>query len=165
MLPRNEFSQRLPDLPVGQSGFPTTVTWNTDTGGKVEADLTANDTLSCAIQEIRATAPTVTSLEQLQTWAEHLCQKVTYLLERIAPLEADATGPVVLVRSTPPAPEPDRICYYEILLQTPCQLLLRRYAQPASHAHRAACDMHFTHEALAKLVGDILATLPTAVSA
>jgi hypothetical protein len=98
--------------------------------------------------------------DRLETWAESLCKKVTYLLEHIGPLEADREAQSVLVRSAPPTKEPDRSSYYEMLVQAPGQLALRRYVRSAGSAGRVACDIQVTHEVLIKLVGDIVAAIP-----
>lgn len=161
MLLRDQILESLTYLQGGAADIPCTVNWTAETGCAVAADLTVVDTLGCAFRELRVTARPLQALpfDTVKAWAEKLCQKVTYLLEHIGPLEADAEAQSVLVRSVPPTKEPDRTRYYEIVVQAPGQLALHRYVRPAGSAERAVCDIQVTHEVLVKLVQDIVAAV------
>ncbi len=162
-----QITQSLAGLKGTASDVPKTIGWSAGVGPAVEVDFTAVDSLGCAFRELRVTADEFQEgpFDRLKTWAENLCRKVTYLLENIGPLEADAGAQTVLVRSTPPSRQPDQTAFYEMLVQAPGVLSLRRYSRPAGAAERTACDIQITHEVLVKLVQDIIAAIPTAPAA
>lgn len=163
---QEQIHQSLAGLKGTEPSVPRTVGWSDGTGPAVEVDFIAVDTLGCAFRELRVTADELKdcAFDRLKTWAENLCRKVTYLLEHIGPLEADAEASTVLVRSTPPTKAPDQTTFYEMLVQAPGVLSLRRYARPAGHGDRQPRDMQVTHEVLVRLVQDIVAAVPTAAA-
>lgn len=167
MLLHEQIAQSLAGLKGTAPDVPKTVGWSAGLGPAVEVDFIAVDSLSCAFRELRVTADEFRDgpFDRLKTWAENLCRAVTYLLEHIGPLEADADAQTVLVRSTPPTRQPDRTTFYEMLVKAPGVLSLRRYTRPADNAERASCDIQVTHEVLAKLVQDIVAAIPLAPKA
>ena len=146
------------------SDVPTTVGWSTDRGSTVAVDFTAVDSLSCAFRELRVSADEFKTapFDALQAWAEGLCKKVTYLLEQISPVERDTAAHTVLIRSTPPAKQAEQTAFYEMLVQAPGILSLRRYTCAAQNPNRDSCDIQLTHEVLAKLVDDVVAAIPSA---
>lgn len=165
MLLHEQITQSL----AGLKGLadPRTVGWSADGGTTIEADFTAVDSLSCAVRELRISADVLrtASMDELKAWADALCRRVTYLLEQIGPLEQDAEAQTVLVRSTPPTKEPDRISYYEMLVHAPGQVNLRRYTRAADGTDRQATDMLVTHEVLQRLVRDIVDAIPAVATA
>jgi hypothetical protein len=136
-------------------------------GPAVAVDFTVVDSLSCGFRELRISADELKSspFDALQAWANALCKKVTYLLETIGPLESDTAAQTVLIRSTPPAKQFEQTTFYEMLVQAPGTLSLRRYTRAAHDANRSSCDIQVTHEVLAKLVQDIVAAIPSAPAA
>jgi hypothetical protein len=167
MFLHEQIRQSLSNLKGMAFGAPKTVAWSAGVGPVVEVDFTAVDSLGCAFRELRVTADEFRDgpFDQLKAWAENLCSKVTYLLEHIGPLEADAEDQTVLVRSTPPTRQPDQTMFYEMLVKAPGVLTLRRYARPADNSERTACDIQITREVLVKLVDDIIEAIPSAPSA
>jgi hypothetical protein len=161
-----QIKQSLAGMKGANFDAPKTVGWAVGTGPVVEADFAVVDSLGCAFRELRVTADEFAAgpFDRLKTWADNLCHKVTYLLEHIGPLEADAEAQTVLVRSTPPNRQPDQTTFYEMLVKAPGVLTLRRYARPAGGGERIACDIQVTHEVLVKLVQDIVAAIPSARS-
>src|SRR5262245_64458346 len=85
----------------------------------VALEVTAVDSLGCALREVRLDAPHLSSagFDVLRDWAGRLCGKVTYLLENIGALEFDESSGTVLIRSTPPDKQAAGNQYYEIVLQ------------------------------------------------
>jgi hypothetical protein len=162
MLLHEQITQSLAVLKGLASDVPKTVGWSAGGGPAVEVDFTAVDSLGCAFRELRISAEELKNVpfDRLRAWADELCRKVTYLLEHIGPLEADAEGQTVLIRSTPPARQPEQTAFYEMLVQAPGRLSLRRYTRAAHEADRRPCDMQTTHEVLVKLVGDIVSAIP-----
>lgn len=159
-----QITQSLAGLKGTATDVPKTVGWSAGVGPAIEVDFTVVDSLGCAFRELRVTADEFQNgpFDRLKIWAANLCGKVTYLLEHIGPLEADVGAQTVLVRSTPPTRQPGQTTYYEMLVNAPGVLSLRRYSRPAGHAERSVCDIQITHEVLVKLVQDIVAAIPTA---
>jgi hypothetical protein len=172
MLLHQQISESLAVLKGLAADVPKTVGWAIDRGATVEdatveIEFTAVDSLGCAFRELRLSAEElkIVPFETLKTWADDLCKKVTYLLEQLVPLERDAEGETVLIRSVPPTRQPDQSAFYEILVKAPGTLNLRRYTFAANEPDRQACDIQITQQALVKLVGDIVAAIPAAATA
>lgn len=167
MLLHEQITQSLTGLKGLASDVPKTVGWSAGGGPTVEVDFTAVDSLGCAFRELRLSAEELKNVpfDRLRAWADELCRKVTYLLEHIGPLEADAEAQTVLIRSTPPTRQPDQTTFYEMLVQAPGRLNLRRYTRTGQNSNRRPCDMQTTHEVLVRLVNDIVAAIPAAAAA
>src|SRR5579864_1762864 len=108
MLLHQQITESLAGLKGLTADVPKTAGWAVDRGATVEIDFTAVDSLGCTFRELRLSAEELKNVpfETLKTWTDDLCRKVTYLLEQIGPLERDAEGQTVLIRSVPPAREP-----------------------------------------------------------
>jgi hypothetical protein len=162
MLLHQQIVQSLAELKGLAADVPRTAHWAADRDTLVEIDFTAVDSLGCAFRELRMTSSELKNVpfETLRAWADEICKRVTYLLEQIVPLERDAGGESVLIRSAEPTREPDQRAYYEILVTAPGTLSLRRYACTTSSDARQPCDVQVTQQTLVKLVGDIVAAIP-----
>jgi len=158
----DQIAQTLTTMKGFASESPRTVGWTVDAGPTVEAELTAVDSLSCALRELRIAAPefATASLTALEAWADRVCQRVTYLLEHIGPLEADAAAQAVLVRSTPPTNVEGRKSFYEMWVKAPGVVSLRRFNHAPGDASRQQVDLQITHEALLKLLRDVVEAIP-----
>lgn len=130
----------------------------------VALDATAVDSLSCSVQELRLRVPSLSNagVDVLRQWASDFCKRITYLLEHIGPLEVDPAAGKVLVRSTPPDKQDSTTSFYEILLQSHANgnFTLRRYRTEKNPPSRTRVDIFVTHEVLAKLVNDLVDTVP-----
>jgi hypothetical protein len=122
----------------------------------LRCELVALDSLACAFTRLslRSDALRQLSSAQLRAAAEGLAKRLTYLLEPIRPIEVDAEGAVVQLRSDPPHKETDRTSYYELLLSRGCELSLVRYARPAGQP-RQPIAAQVTREVLVRLAGDL----------
>jgi hypothetical protein len=161
---QEQIAQSLPGLKGLACPVPKTVGWAVDGGPRLEIDFTAVESLSCAFRELRMTADELNSapLPALKAWADRLCQRVTYLLEQIGPIEADDQDNTVLVRSTPPATESARISFYEMLANGQGTVNLRRFTRDTRDGARRQVDIQITNEVLQRLVRDIVEALPAA---
>jgi hypothetical protein len=130
----------------------------------VALDVTAVDSLSCSLQELRLRVPSLSNagVDVLRQWAADFCKRVTYLLEHIGPLEVDSANGKVLVRSTPPDRQDSTTTFYEILLQSHANgnFTLRRYRSEKNPPSRSRVEIFVTHEVLSKLVNDLVDTIP-----
>ena len=83
---------------------------------------------------------------QLERIGKALAEKLTYLMEPISPIEIDAEGCVVQLRSNPPQRNDDGRSYYELIVRRGGEIALgataRKTAMPAIRSRptlRAKC--------------------------
>lgn len=124
-----------------------------ESGSAVSIAIEKRDAMSCLAQEItvRRAAPANQDMGQ---WAAAIAARVTSLLQPLQVLEIDTQRQQALLRSTPPAPNQENPCYYEVLLDGATTATLRRFQATAARRTQAAFAL--THEGLVKLVGDLL---------
>ena len=127
----------------------------TEGGQHLRVELSALDRLACAVDRLSLSADALqgANADRLKQVAERLSASLTYLLEPISPIEIDAHGCTVQMRSNPPQKEPDRTTYYELLVQDTGELSLCRYTRPVGQ-DRARIPAEITREVLLRLAGD-----------
>lgn len=116
--------------------------------------------LSATINELTLESPELAaaSASQLQQASRELSGRVNYLLEPIAPIETDATGCSVQMRSNPPQKDDNGWKYYELLLKRGGSVTLARYEkQPGQPRVRVPAVL--THEMIGRLVDDFSLTI------
>ena len=151
---------------VGQTFVPPhTVTVSDPSGLSLAVEVISVESLGVACEELRLTVPSLgaATLDTLKKWAGDLCRRVTYLLENLGPLEFDAQGQQVMIRSTPPdTSAPGTAKYYEVMLSLKGggQFSLRRFRNDNTGNGRTPVPLQVTHEQLSKLVNDLVATIP-----
>ena len=157
-----DLQQELTRL-IGTSS-PTTVMAADASGLSLQVDLTAVDSMSCSLSEIRLYVPSLqkAAFDALKKWAEQLSKRITYLLENIGPLEFDPAAGEVLIRSTPPGQLTNGTQYFEIILSSRSAgtFSLKRYRSVKGQPGRDPVDITVTHEVLLKLVDDLVDTIP-----
>lgn len=98
------------------------------------------------------------TVAQLQAASRDLAARVNYLLEPIAPIETDAQGCSVQMRSNPPQKDDNCWRYYELLLRRGGSAGLARYEkQPGQPRTRVPAAL--THEVVGRLVDDFSITI------
>lgn len=118
------------------------------------------DPLAATIDELSLETPELAgaTVAQLQAASQSLSQRVNYLLEPIAPIETDATGCSVQMRSNPPQRDDNGRRYYELLLRRGGEVVLCRYEkQPGQPRVRVPAAL--THEVIGRLVDDFSSTV------
>ena len=123
------------------------------------------DPLAVAVYELvlETTELAAVDTAQLQAASQSLCDRVTYLLEPISPIETDADGCVVQMRSSPPQQNDNGRYYYELFLRRGGSITLCRYEkQPGAARNRVAATL--THEVLGRLADDFDATVAEVVT-
>jgi len=151
---------------VGQTFVPPhTVAVSDPSGLALAVEVISVESLGVACEELRLTVPSLgaATLDTLKKWANDLCRRVTYLLENLGPLEFDAQGQQVMIRSTPPDKSaPGATKYYEVMLSLKGggQFSLRRFRNDSTGNGRTPVPLQVTHEQLSKLVNDLVATIP-----
>ncbi len=154
MTLENTVRQKLSDWrpPAGRQEL-------TVVGGGASLTLTADrcEELGCLVWEL-AVHRTAPPGETLRAWANRIVQRVTGLLEPLKVLEIDEQRNEGLLRSDKALARGDKLAYTEVLLKGTRDALLRRYqADPNGNGHRKQVAFALTHEALAKLAGDLTA--------
>jgi hypothetical protein len=117
------------------------------------------DMVGCRLREMSLRPTRETPAVDLKDRAERITSRVTGLLETLRLLEVDGTRNVALLRSDKPGQRGDERFYYEVLLEGSGALVLRRYQAPrGGESRRQQVPFTLTHEALANLVRDLIAS-------
>lgn len=122
---------------------------------RLECELLTLDSLACALDRLSIStgAWADATLDELRAVSEKLSARLTYLLEPIRPIEIDAEGCTIQMRSKPPQQEEDRTSYYELLVRRGGAIALARYTKQPGDA-RQPIPVQVTREVLARLVAD-----------
>ncbi len=99
----------------------------------------------------------VTAFE-LQAASADLAKRVNYLLEPIAPIELDAQGCSVQMRSNPPQRDDNGRRYYELLIRRGGSIALCRFEKLPGQP-RTRVPAVLTHEVVGRLINDFSATV------
>lgn len=127
-------------------------------GGRIEADLVAVDAIGCSFQTLGYLTSKLAgaSLDELKTISQTLTSKLTYLLEPIGVVEADADRCSVQLRSSPPQKGEDGTSYYELMVRRGGDITLSRYAKKSGQL-RQIVPANVTREVLGRLADDFIA--------
>lgn len=141
------------------SGGPTTVTVE-DQPRTLACDITERNSLAVSFNQLRVATAELASADaiELQRIGTALASRLTYLMEPISPIETDAQGCVVQLRSNPPQRDDDGRSYYELLVRRGGEIALSRYRKENGDARRPIAAT-VTREVLLRLVGDFCAVL------
>ena len=125
--------------------------------GRVEADLDATDAIGCSFQTLGLSTSKLAgaSLDQLKEISQKLTEKLTYLLEPIGLVEADADRCSIQLRSSPPQKGEDETSYYELMVRRGGDITLSRYSKKAGQL-RQIVPAHVTREVLTRLADDFI---------
>ena len=107
---------------------------------------------------IRPTSWPAPSLDELKAISETLTGKLTYLLEPIGVVEADADRCSVQLRSNPPQKGEDGTSYYELMVRRGGDITLSRYSKKPGQL-RQIVPAHVTREVLGRLADDFMAAV------
>jgi len=95
-------------------------------------------------------------LEQVKRIAESLAERLTYLLEPIRTIEADADARTVQMRSLPPRRAEDGTrTYYELQVSGGGKLSLSRYVKEPDQSRRTI-PVQVTREVFSRLLADFI---------
>jgi hypothetical protein len=117
------------------------------------------DTVGCRLAEVDTTRtnPVPEDAAALEAHARRAAGRVTGLLEPLRLVEIDRGHHVALLRSDAPAKKGDLVSYYEVKFRGRNRVTLARFqATKDSPAQRKAVPFALTHEALAKVVDDLV---------
>jgi len=116
------------------------------------------DSLSCALKELTLERNTPIQ-EELKPWAQRIAQRATGLIEPLSLSEADLLLGKAILRSQTPTVRGSTANYYELVLERtgrPCANLHRYSANRQNGEKRKAVPFVLTHDAIVKLVTDIV---------
>jgi len=117
------------------------------------------DSVGCRLTQLEATrtVPVPEDAEALEAHARKAAGRVTGLLEPLRLVEVDRPRNVALLRSEAPAAKGEAVQYYEVQFVGRNSVSVQRFkANKAGPAGREAIPFALTHEALAKLVDDLV---------
>lgn len=125
-------------------------------GERLTANLSSVDSLACEFEHLTLHTSKLAgaTVDRLQKISQALAARLTYLLEPIAPIETDAQGCTVQMRSNPPQRGDDGTCYYELLVRRGGELDLRRWKKQPGGG-RTPLHATVTREVFARLVDDL----------
>lgn len=118
------------------------------------------DSLSCSLNELALDHAAPVS-EELRDWAQRVAENATGLMEPLHVIEVDARLGKALLRSETPCVRDGKSYYYELLLARTdrSSANLNRYVGDRNGGEkRAAVSFVLTHDAIVKLVNDIVGT-------
>jgi hypothetical protein len=129
------------------------------TGWTVAITADCCDDVGCRLWEISLQSGTsaASDAEALAGWARRAAERVTGLLEGLMVVEVDPTRNEALLRSDAPAWQGENVTYYEAILNGAGRATVQRFRgsrQPGQRREQTAFSL--THDALAKLVGDLV---------
>lgn len=129
-------------------------------GGRIEADIVAVDAIGCEFQTLAYQTDKLAgaSLDQLKAISQTLTARLSYLLEPIGLVEADADRCSVQLRSNPPQKSDDGTSYYELMVRKGGDITLSRYCKKPGQL-RQIIAAQVTREVLSRLADDFLAAV------
>jgi len=130
------------------------------TDGRVEADLLAVDAIGCSFQTLGYSTAKLANaaLDELKEISQSLTAKLTYLLEPIGLVEADADRCSIQLRSSPPQKGDDGTSYYELMVRRGGDITLSRYCKKSGQL-RLIVPAQVTREVLGRLADDFVAAV------
>jgi len=128
--------------------------------GRIEADLVAVDGIGCSFQTLGLSTGKLAgvSLDELKAISETLTGKLTYLLEPIGLVEADADRCSIQLRSSPPKKGEEETSYYELMVRRGGDITLSRYSKKTGQL-RQIIPANVTREVLGRLADDFIAAV------
>jgi hypothetical protein len=117
------------------------------------------DSVGCRLTQLDATRATPVADDDatLEAHARKAAGRVTGLLEPLRLVEIDRGGHVALLRSDAPPTKGDAVQYYEVRYTSRNRVTVERFkANKTGKAGREPIPFALTHEALAKLVDDLV---------
>jgi hypothetical protein len=128
--------------------------------GRIEADLVTVDAVGCSFQTLGLSTGKLAnaSLDELKAISETLTGKLTYLLEPIGLVEADADRCSIQLRSNPPKKGEEETSYYELMVRRGGDITLSRYSKKTGQL-RQIIPANVTREVLSRLADDFIAAV------
>lgn len=131
-----------------------------DSPRQLICDIVERNPLAVSFNQLRLATSELASAgaADLERIGKALADRLTYLMEPIAPLELDAQECIVQLRSAPPQRDDDGRSYYELIVRGGGEIALTRYRKENGNARRQI-PATVTREVLLRLVSDFCAVL------
>lgn len=152
-----QLHRRLSDWRPTGSGRQTLTPQLPETGWNATISADTTDTVGCLAWEfaLERSSPTPEGLT-LKSWASDVAHRVTGLLERLTVVEVDDFHDTATLRSDVPTQRGHLAAFYEVALKNTTHATLSRWEVDRSNGgQRTRIPFAITHEALAKVAGDI----------
>jgi hypothetical protein len=151
-----KFDQELTKLGKGAAATVAVSEGHRD----LSCDVTDCNQLGVSFNYLRVATPELGSATpaELERIGKVLSERLTYLMEPIAPIELDSEACIVQLRSNPPQRDDDGRSYYELTVSRGGQISLGRYRKDNGNA-RQPIVATVTREVMTRLVGDFCAVL------
>jgi hypothetical protein len=156
MTIQSQFQQQLTKLGTGGAA---TVTAEAQPR-KLSCDVVERNPLAVSFNILRLTTAELASASaaDLERLGKALSDRLTYLMEPIAPIEIDAQACILQLRSNPPQRDDDGRSYYELTVRRGGEIALVRFHKETG-ATRRQIPATVTREVLLRLVADFCAVL------
>jgi len=156
MTLQSQFQQQLTNLGTGGAATLTAEAQPR----KLSCDVVERNSLAVSFQVLRLATSELasSSAADLERIGKSLSDRLTYLMEPIAPIEIDAQACIVQLRSNPPQRDDDGRSYYELTVRRGGEIALVRFRKEIGTT-RHQIPATVTSEVLLRLVGDFCAVL------
>jgi len=156
MTLQNQAEQELSNL--GDGG--TAMLAVSDSPRQLSCEVVERNSLAVSFNQLRLSTDELVSADAttLERIGKALAERLTYLMEPIAPIEMDASACVVQLRSSPPQRDDDGRSYYELTVRRGGEIALARYRKENGNS-RQPIAATVTREVLLRLIGDFCAVL------
>lgn len=124
----------------------------------VRCEVAGAEHYGCAVRQVEVVgeAGVLCPTQGLALQADHLCQKVNYLMEPLRAVEVDRLAGTVLIRSAQPRRRGNEVQYYELLADSHWHAVLRRYKVADGQRRRLVTEFNLTPDQLEQLAEDLL---------
>ena len=128
-----------------------------DAGWTVHLAADHNDVVGALVWELTLARSTAAPAGlTLKAWAGRIADRVSGLMEDLKLIEVDNARQEAVLRSEDPTRKGDLALYYEVRLYGLSRAVVRRFqADTTAGTRREQVSFAVTHEALAKLAGDV----------
>jgi hypothetical protein len=156
MTLQHQLDQQLTSLGSGGSSIVTVAS----APRQLTCDIAERNPLAVSFNLLRLATPELASAgpADLERIGKTLAERLTYLMEPIAPIEIDSGACVMQLRSSPPQKDDDGRSYFELMVRRGGEISLVRYRKENGTA-RQPVPATVTREVLLRLVGDLCAAL------
>jgi len=156
MTLQHQLEQQFSNLGSGGSAMVAA----NDGPRQFSCDVTERNSLAVSFNTLRLETAELASADapRLERIGKALADRLTYLMEPIAPIEVDAGACTVQLRSSPPQRDDDGRSYYELMVRRGGEIALARYRKENVDSRRQTAAT-VTREVLLRLVGDFCAVL------
>jgi hypothetical protein len=128
-------------------------------GLALEVEVPSAVGVSCRCLEFTTAARRSWTIDELRAWGDRIAARVTYLMEPLLVVEADAEAVQVAMRSKSPTTRGDRRSFYEVRLNRDGSLRMERVVFDEATRQRQTTPFQLTREIVERLADDLVASV------